>query len=86
MKLIKTSYSKSIEGRLNANDFVLRKSAAENNAYGELLISAPSKDKTMEKKYTIELDPDWKNVYAIAILWEYNKQLSPKFRFVNAVK
>ncbi len=66
------------------HDYVLRASNT-GQAYGELLVSNPAADETVDKKYSITVDPTWVNdLYAAAILWKYDATASPKYIFVNA--
>ena len=69
------------------HDFVLRASATDGNAYGELVTTDPAKGTTVSKNYTITLEESWNNeVYAVAVLWRKSTTGMPVFEFVNAVK
>ena len=68
------------------HDFVLRSSSVDMNSYGELIASSPSDGKTVEKTYTFTIDPSWKNVYPVAIIWRKEAGAKPEFKFVNSYK
>ncbi len=69
------------------HDFVLRASSINGNAYGELIVSNPAKDKEISKDYSISLDAGWKNVYPVAIIWKKESSgAAPQYKFINAIK
>ncbi|MCF8368493.1 MAG: Omp28-related outer membrane protein [Bacteroidales bacterium] len=69
------------------HDFVLRASAVDGNAYGELIATDPAKDAAFTKDYTIPFDEAWDNdVYVVAILWNKDLGSTPVYKFVNAVQ
>lgn len=67
--------------------FVLR-AAATTNLYGDNVAKDPAVGFSVEKEYTIDILPDWKEtVYPIAILWKHDTSgAKPHYKFVNAFK
>jgi len=71
------------------HDFVLRASSVQGQAYGELIATAPSNNKVIEKSYSIDIDPTWSknNIYPVCIIWKYeNTGQKPNFKFINSLK
>ena len=69
------------------HDFVLRASAQGNRAYGELIATDPTSGKEIDGEYTIDLESDWDDVYAVCVIWR--KDMSngrPYYKYVNALK
>lgn len=56
------------------HNFVIRACSA-GDVMGELLTSSPAIDTEFAKKYTIAIDPTWKNTYAVAVIWKYDAML-----------
>ena len=68
------------------HDYVLRASSVDGNAYGVKISSNPSDGSTVEKDYTFTLDPSWKNVYPVAIVWRKDASSSPSYKYINSYK
>ena len=68
------------------HNYVLRNSSIKGNSYGEKIASTPLKNIEVEKTYTITIDPNWKNVYPIAIVWEYIPGAKPEYKYINSYK
>ena len=68
------------------HEYVLRASSVDGNAYGVKISSNPSDGSTVEKDYTFTLDPSWKNVYPVAIVWRKDASSSPLYKYINSYK
>lgn len=69
------------------HDFVLRASAHQNNAYGEMIIQNPAAGDISSNEFTIDLNESWENeVYAVAVLWRKNSSGTPAYQFINAIR
>lgn len=68
------------------HDYVLRASSIDLSAHGEMIASSPSDGKTIEKTYTFTIDPSWKKVYPVAIIWRKEAGSKPEYKFVNSYK
>lgn len=64
------------------------RTVATQNLYGEPLATDPAAEYSVEKEYTIDIDPTWTNdVYPVAVLWNYvGTGERPNYKFVNAIK
>jgi len=67
------------------HNFVIRACSA-GDVMGELLTSSAAKDAEFTKKYTIAIDPTWKNTYAVAVIWKYDANATIKYSYVNAMR
>lgn len=70
------------------HEHILR-AAAGGKSYGESIISgAITAGKTVNKSYTIAIDPSWKKtLYPVAILWKYESgSTAPKYKFINCIE
>ncbi len=69
------------------HDFVLRASADQNRAYGNVIATDPSSGDVIDGDYTIDLDSSWDDVYAVCIVWRKdNSNGRPYYKYVNALK
>jgi hypothetical protein len=71
------------------HEHVLRASAVAGKSYGASIISgAITAGKTVNKTYTIAIDPSWKKtLYPCAILWKYEAGSAvPMYKFVNCIE
>jgi len=69
------------------HDFVLRASNVAGNAYGVLITQNPAADFTIDKSFTIALEPTWKNPYAECIIWKHESSGAvPKYKYMNSLR
>ncbi len=69
------------------HDFVLRESAVQGQAYGELILTNPSQNEEFTKSYTLNVDASWNDVYPVCIVWKYdNTGQKPFYKYVNSLK
>lgn len=69
------------------HNHVLR-AASGGKSYGESIVSgAITAGKTVNKTYTIAIDPTWKKtLYPVAILWKYEAGSTPAYKFINCIQ
>ncbi len=68
------------------HDYVLRESSVDGEAYGEKISSSPASGASVEKTYTITLDPSWNNPYPVAIVWQFAAGNAPEYKYINSLK
>lgn len=67
------------------HNFVIRACSA-GDVMGESIATDPAIDTEISKDYTITLDPNWVNVFAVAVLWKYDPNGTIKYSYVNAMR
>ncbi|MFW6224119.1 MAG: Omp28-related outer membrane protein, partial [Bacteroidota bacterium] len=62
------------------------RASATSEIMGELIATDPAADSKVNKNYTVQLDPKWKDVYPVAVIWKHDDQASVKFKYVNSIR
>ncbi len=62
------------------------RASATSEIMGELIATDPVADSKVNKNYSVQLDPEWNDVYPVAVIWKHDDQASVKYSYVNSIR